>query len=329
MGKSIQLSITDPCHENWDSMTVAEQGRFCASCQKQVVDFTTMSDAQLAAFFKKPSTSSVCGRFYDDQLNRDMQTTKMSARAVAQGGVSIKKPEVSIVPLEHLRLGEVSMPQKKNDATIAIKGKVVNENNNPIPFASVLLKGGSLGAPADSNGVFTIEKILRNNDFVLVVSSVGYKSKEVVLNKQTDFSKALIIQLTPVVMDEVVVVGYQGTRTGRITVGMITTVGTKIEKADTSFVKPPAEKPAMIKVYPNPVLSGTAINIGCEKLEEGYYSFQLFNQAGQQLQNKQVWIDAEARIMNMEIPAVSAGTYILTLTHQQSHKRFSEKIIIQ
>jgi hypothetical protein len=116
MGKSIQLSITDPCHENWDSMTVAEQGRFCASCQKQVVDFTTMSDAQLAAFFKKPSTSSVCGRFYDDQLNRDMQTTKksipwikyffqfalptflMSARAVAQGGVSIKKPEVSIVP---------------------------------------------------------------------------------------------------------------------------------------------------------------------------------------------------------------------------------------
>src|SRR6476619_6305684 len=76
MAKKIQLSITDPCHENWDNMSPSEKGRFCASCQKQVVDFTNMSDAQLAAFFRKPPVGSVCGRFYSDQLERDIQIPK-------------------------------------------------------------------------------------------------------------------------------------------------------------------------------------------------------------------------------------------------------------
>jgi hypothetical protein len=40
---------------------------------KNFIDFTGMSDAQLIAFFKKPSIGSVCGRFYNDQLERDFE----------------------------------------------------------------------------------------------------------------------------------------------------------------------------------------------------------------------------------------------------------------
>jgi hypothetical protein len=72
MGKKIQLTIAEPCHEHWDNMTPVEKGRFCDACQKQVVDFTDMSDSQVAAFFKKPSTGSVCGRFMNDQLDREI-----------------------------------------------------------------------------------------------------------------------------------------------------------------------------------------------------------------------------------------------------------------
>src|SRR6476661_1854652 len=108
MSKKIQLTIADPCHENWDQMTQAEKGRFCASCQKQVIDFTGMSDSQLAAFFKKPSGGSVCGRFYQDQLERDIEIPKkripwvkyffqftlpaflVSMKATAQGNVKVK-----------------------------------------------------------------------------------------------------------------------------------------------------------------------------------------------------------------------------------------------
>lgn len=72
MPSKISLTIAEPCHEKWNSMTPVEQGRFCDSCQKQVMDFTAMSDAQLAAFFKKPSTGPVCGRFMADQLNKEI-----------------------------------------------------------------------------------------------------------------------------------------------------------------------------------------------------------------------------------------------------------------
>jgi len=76
MSKKLQLSIPKPCYENWDAMTPVEQGKFCGSCQKQVVDFSTMSDRQVAEFFKKPSTGSVCGRFITDQLERDIEIPK-------------------------------------------------------------------------------------------------------------------------------------------------------------------------------------------------------------------------------------------------------------
>ncbi len=73
MSKKFQLQIPEPCHEDWNKMTPGDKGRFCDSCQKAVVDFTSMSDMQLIAFFKKPSTGSVCGRLYNEQLERDFE----------------------------------------------------------------------------------------------------------------------------------------------------------------------------------------------------------------------------------------------------------------
>src|SRR6478672_4555275 len=73
--KKIQLSIPRPCHENWDAMKPSEKGKFCASCQKTVIDFTEMSDRQIAEFFKRP-IGSVCGHFYQNQLNKDIELPK-------------------------------------------------------------------------------------------------------------------------------------------------------------------------------------------------------------------------------------------------------------
>ncbi|HEY6505442.1 MAG TPA: carboxypeptidase-like regulatory domain-containing protein [Chitinophagaceae bacterium] len=340
MAKKIQLSIADPCHENWDNMTRAEQGRFCASCQKQVVDFSGMSDRQVLAFFRKPSTGSVCGRFYNDQLDRDIEIPRKripwlkyffqfalpaflaSAKATAQGNVVIKRPDVTVTPIEtRVKLGEVSIPQN----VIDIKGKVTDKNNAPVPYASVVIKGTKNGVMADSAGAFKLSHSVQD-DFTLQVSCAGFQPAEMAITKKTDFTNDVIIQLGWVTLDEVVVVAYPSYRVGRVTTGAVSMI-TRATKEIPPVQSP--EKPAMIKVYPNPVLAGTSINVGCEKLEEGYYTFQLFSQAGQQVQHKQIWIDAEATIMNMEIPSVAAGVYFLRLTNKESRKRFSVKVIVQ
>src|SRR5436190_16859323 len=127
MAKKLQLQVPTPCHENWENMTATDKGRFCDSCQKQVIDFSNKSDREIAMFFKKPSTGSVCGRFMEDQLNRDIEIPKkripwlkyffqfllpgflLSMKATAQGKVKVTSKEDSLkANCSSRTLGQVS-----------------------------------------------------------------------------------------------------------------------------------------------------------------------------------------------------------------------------
>ena len=127
---SIQYSIAEPCHEKWGAMTPLDQGRFCDSCAKAVVDFTTMTDRQVIQFMSS-TTESVCGRMSSHQLNRpftQLQITNsnsFSLRALvlgtaistfsacnvaAQGEiktVSHTKGKVAVEQVEVIKVGEI------------------------------------------------------------------------------------------------------------------------------------------------------------------------------------------------------------------------------
>lgn len=62
------ISIPAPCHENWDAMTPAQQGRHCGACQKTVIDFTMMSDGQILDVLRR--NNRPCGRYRASQLDR-------------------------------------------------------------------------------------------------------------------------------------------------------------------------------------------------------------------------------------------------------------------
>lgn len=80
MPKAVQIHIPQPCHENWHNMTPNEQGRFCGSCQKTVIDFSAMSDKELLEYIANVSGYTACGRFSNDQLNRTIKTTENKRR---------------------------------------------------------------------------------------------------------------------------------------------------------------------------------------------------------------------------------------------------------
>ena len=54
-----------------------------------------------------------------------------------------------------------------------IKGKVLDENNNPLPGATITLKGTSVTTTSSGNGNFQIDIGNRSNA-ILVISFVGF-----------------------------------------------------------------------------------------------------------------------------------------------------------
>lgn len=84
-----------------------------------------------------------------------------------------------------------------------ITGKVLDNTKQTIPGASVQVKGKSAGAATDLNGVFSI-KVSKGD--VLVVSYIGYKTKETLINSSAPVE--IVLEEDNTRIDEVVVVGY-------------------------------------------------------------------------------------------------------------------------
>ena len=408
MSKKLQLTIAEPCHENWDGMTPVEKGKFCGSCQKQVVDFSDMSDRQVAEFFKKPSTGSVCGRFMTDQLDRPIEIPRkripwakyffqialpaflVSIKGSAQktqGQINIKsvatdttrrpvnndykmmgliarpmdlKPFTgdTIVkpvkdPVETIKgdinmvtdtaiiepvcsrqiKGKVAMPVPVNKNEI--EGVVVDENNLPVPFASIETGKPGEGLMADANGYFKLKKNWLSNGKTLIFSSTGFDEKKVIAGEEQYAVGKLVVQMkSNVILPEIVVVAYEtiGCRmlTGTVSYvkGETVAVTNNADSVVNKKIKLPVEENNLL-VYPNPFQSGATINLSFKKLEEGYYQLQIFNNAAQIVEQKEIWIDAEARLLNLEMPAVTAGSYFLVMTNKKTGKKITKKIIIQ
>lgn len=66
------ITIPEPCSEDWSKMNVVDDmHRHCGACERTLVDFSVMSDAELVIFFKQ-NNGKVCGRFRKDQTNRSL-----------------------------------------------------------------------------------------------------------------------------------------------------------------------------------------------------------------------------------------------------------------
>ncbi len=69
MERNLKITIPEPCHENWDEMTPKDNGRFCLSCSKTVVDFASMLPEEVQHFFIQNQNKRICGRFKNEQLD--------------------------------------------------------------------------------------------------------------------------------------------------------------------------------------------------------------------------------------------------------------------
>ena len=95
---------------------------------------------------------------------------------------------------------------------IQIRGQITGETGEPIPGASVLVKGTTIGTAADLDGQYTLS-VAGNS--ILVFSFIGYEAKEVSVGNQTVINVSLQPTLSD--LEEVVVVGYGTQRRSDLT----------------------------------------------------------------------------------------------------------------
>ena len=84
-----------------------------------------------------------------------------------------------------------------------VSGYVFDENEEPIPFANVLFKDSTTGTITDENGKFYIES--DENYDIIVVSFVGYETKELTLDKSVTYNLNVVISEEAEALKEVVI----------------------------------------------------------------------------------------------------------------------------
>ncbi len=174
----INLSIPQPCHENWQAMTTADKGRFCNSCQKKVFDFTLSSDRDIVKAFEQ--NNNLCGRFLDTQLHRDLvmpkkksslwlaTTTALISLVGLNEAASQEKTPTEQTEVKHL-LGKPAAPKVENEE-IKVSGIVADESG-PLPGANIVVKGTKVSAQTNFDGKFSINA---NKGDILIISFIGY-----------------------------------------------------------------------------------------------------------------------------------------------------------
>lgn len=106
------------------------------------------------------------------------------------------------------------------DRNIIVTGRVLEEGRGtPLEGVSVTIKGTNKGTLTDKDGNFKLE--VENANAVLVISLIGYQSREELVGNRTDLQLTMVSQSQN--LNDVVVVGY-GTQKKSVVTGSISSV---------------------------------------------------------------------------------------------------------
>lgn len=178
----LTVSVPQPCQQPWEEMTPDARGRFCGSCQKSVIDFSTLSDSQIVALLSDTS-QKYCGRFKKSQLDRLILPEQQAASLLPAAVLSVML--AASVPAS---AADNHAQHITRDTTVSrtITGKVTMEDGAVVPGTAIQIKGTKTGTVTDPNGHYrlNIPSAPSNQQMVLVFTNIGYVKEEVTLAAQ-------------------------------------------------------------------------------------------------------------------------------------------------
>ncbi|MEN8251655.1 MAG: TonB-dependent receptor, partial [Bacteroidota bacterium] len=137
--------------------------------------------------------------------------------------------------------------EQQEPSKIKIEGTILDENSEPLPGVSILVKGTTHGVVTDFDGKFAIEVEVGS---ILRISFIGYETEEITVEVAT----TLNINLTPDVetLETIVVIGY-GTQKKTTVTGSVSVIkGDELAKIPTPNISQSmAGKVAGVSMRPN------------------------------------------------------------------------------
>jgi hypothetical protein len=341
--QNFKLNIQNPCHEAWEGFKPTSEGGFCASCQKNVIDFSAMTESQLVAYFRDlPSENQhLCGRFRNDQLQKDYRieewfpTFSVSDKIVhyeipisqfRESKTKISLPlirKMKIVRNMTVAILTIAMIEQGCGQQKQLSGQVVDASDgSPLPGVSIVIKGTTKGVASDMNGKY---QIAVNEQDTLIFSSVGFERKTLVAK---GVSPVLDMKMQAQMMGEVVVTGYHTKGKMDLTAGGISVCRptTNETNEDISPEKTSTQKfKTDLKVLGNPTVSEEVIitsqlheNVEINNPEERAEAIDWYAKNGfQDIESVQVY-DLSGRTYSTDFHKINDGKININLKNVPS-----------
>ena len=285
-------------------------------------------------FFKKPSTGSVCGRFMDDQLNREIDI-----------------PKKRIPWLKYFF--QIAIPAFLASCDDSIQGKVKIEDTFALPerkdkqiiketctttvgyIMPEIIEKDSVIEETYTTTVGVIAPQIIEKDSVIAPSGHKHLQQksiilpEVILPGVTEKSLPPLNNATINAIPSHRLVGDEIS----VTLG-----GISVQKCYSSKISKPVQLVKKFfkdtafnkfRIYPNPIRSNSDLTIEWKQKDYGDHLLQLFNQSGQLVLLREINIGEGSKLFMMPMPSIISGNYFLKLTSKATGKSYTEKLIVE
>ncbi|TAF73825.1 MAG: hypothetical protein EAZ53_11380 [Bacteroidetes bacterium] len=247
------IDIKKPCEVPLSVMQKTEQGFYCQTCAKNVMDYRSFTNDEILERVPKKG----CGVFYQFQLDQINSKHKNQnyLRFFRHFGVILAfmisvietfaqqtkkaKPPTEVVERKNIEIPKDSFGN--NIYNFVWKGSIISDTTikslgiakgDPIIGATIIIDGTTQGTTADIDGNFALKYTSNHPQATLKITFSGLK----LIEKAYNYNQNIIIETfkmkeEPIILEEVVVIGYGEMRRSNIISGGMT-VNRKPDKCE-------------------------------------------------------------------------------------------------
>lgn len=173
-------------------MTPVEKGRFCASCQKNVIDLSILTDREIVDICKTKAGENICVRLHKTQIDHPfIEKPRPSLYAAL-----LKRIAASVLFLQAVtntlwaqtvkpKAGhQYKVPDHTHKTPVSIKGRLMdNVTKKPFKGALVEIDGTGIRSKTDNKGNFSLQlpDSFYRRSVIINASYPQHKSSEMVI----------------------------------------------------------------------------------------------------------------------------------------------------